>query len=44
MLMLYYEKIINDINNDWIVFIHGLGGSVKTWKKQIDYYTLYFSI
>ena len=36
--MLYYEKIINDINNDWIVFIHGLGGSVKTWKKQIDYY------
>ena len=33
--MLKYE-IINNQAEDWVVFIHGLGGSTKTWKKQID--------
>lgn len=34
--MLYYEKIENGEDLDWVVFIHGIGGSTKTWKKQID--------
>ena len=32
--MLYYEKIDNN-KEEWVVFIHGLGGSILTWKKQI---------
>lgn len=34
--MLYYEKIENGKNLDWVVFVHGIGGSTKTWKKQIE--------
>lgn len=32
--MLNYEIYDNGSNN-WIIFIHGIGGSTKTWKKQI---------
>ncbi len=32
--MLYYEAYYNGKSN-WVVFIHGIGGSTKTWKKQI---------
>ena len=32
--MLKYE-IIDNQAEEWVVFIHGLGGSTKTWKKQI---------
>ena len=34
--MLYYETIEKGEDADWVVFIHGIGGSTKTWKKQID--------
>lgn len=34
--MLYYETVEIDKNKDWVVFIHGLGGSLLTWKKQIE--------
>lgn len=33
---MYYEKIINEKSNEWILFIHGLGGSMNTWKKQLE--------
>lgn len=33
---MYYEKIINKASSEWILFIHGLGGSINTWKKQIE--------
>jgi pimeloyl-ACP methyl ester carboxylesterase len=33
--MLYYE-IHNGIKDQWVIFLHGIGGSVKTWKKQIN--------
>lgn len=32
--MLYYEIHDNGKSN-WVVFVHGIGGSTKTWKKQI---------
>lgn len=34
--MLNYETYINDESKNWIVFVHGIGGSTLTWKKQID--------
>ena len=34
--MLYYETIKKDETSQWVVFIHGIGGSTLTWKKQID--------
>jgi pimeloyl-ACP methyl ester carboxylesterase len=33
--MLKYEKIDNG-KAEWVVFIHGIGGSTNTWKKQRD--------
>lgn len=33
--MLKYE-IIDNQAEEWVVFIHGLGGSTETWKKQIN--------
>lgn len=30
-----YLKIENNPTKEWILFIHGLGGSINTWKKQI---------
>lgn len=28
-------KIYNNNSKDWVLLIHGLGGSIKTWKYQI---------
>lgn len=33
--ILKYE-IINNQKEDWVIFIHGIAGSTKTWKQQID--------
>lgn len=33
--MLKYDVVDND-KDEWVVFIHGIGGSTKTWKKQIE--------
>ena len=33
--MLKYEVIDNQ-KEEWVVFVHGIGGSTKTWGKQID--------
>lgn len=33
--MLNY-KVYDNQKKDWIVFIHGIGGSILTWKKQIE--------
>ena len=32
--MVFYKKIINPNATEWVLFIHGLGGSTKTWKYQ----------
>ncbi|MCR5835680.1 MAG: alpha/beta hydrolase [Lachnospiraceae bacterium] len=29
-------KIYNNNSNDWVLLIHGLGGSINTWKYQIN--------
>lgn len=36
MQQLYVEKYVKDENSDWLVFLHGFGGSTKMWKKQIE--------
>lgn len=33
--MLYYEKHITSPLKDWVVLIHGAGGSIATWKRQM---------
>lgn len=30
------HQIMNGHHDEWVVFVHGIGGSTNTWKKQID--------
>lgn len=42
--MLYYKKIEKDPTRDWVVFIHGAGGSSAVWFKQIKEYSEHFNL
>lgn len=42
--MLYYKKIELDESKDWVVFIHGAGGSSAIWYKQIKYFQEHFNL
>ncbi len=42
---LYYEiHHCADANAQWILFIHGAGGSTRTWRKQIDTFKEKFNL
>ena len=34
--MINFNVIPNPESNIWIVFIHGAGGSIRTWKRQVE--------
>lgn len=42
--MLHCRKYIRDENSDWVVFIHGMGGSSAVWFKQIKDYKKHFNL
>lgn len=41
---MYYEIIKNQKSKEWILFIHGLGGSINTWKKQLSKFSEKFNL
>jgi pimeloyl-ACP methyl ester carboxylesterase len=42
--MLYYKKYELSPSHEWVVFIHGAGGSSSIWFKQIKAYKKHFNI
>lgn len=42
--MINYEKHFVSNSKEWVVFIHGLGGSSKTWKYQMEAFKDYNKI
>ncbi len=42
--MLYYKKIELKNSSEWVVFIHGAGGSSAIWFKQIKYFQEHFNL
>ena len=44
MNQLYSEKYVKDEKCDWLVFLHGFGGSTKMWKRQIDSFKEKFNL
>lgn len=42
--MINYEKQYISDDKEWVVFIHGLGGSTRTWKYQMDAFKDYNKI
>lgn len=42
--MLYTKAFINSVEKDWVVFIHGAGGSSSIWFRQIKAYKEEFNV
>jgi len=44
--LLYYQTFEHPENPhaDWVLFIHGAGGSTATWKKQLEQYKKHFHL
>ncbi|MEX0906347.1 MAG: alpha/beta hydrolase [Balneolaceae bacterium] len=42
--MLYYKTFIHSPDRDWVVFIHGAGGSSSIWFRQIKEYQKEFNV
>lgn len=43
-IMLYHKIYPNKKSDDWVVFIHGAGGSSVVWFKQIQSYARHFNL
>ncbi|MEM7572567.1 MAG: alpha/beta hydrolase [Bacteroidota bacterium] len=43
-LLLHHEIHHKHANFDWLVFIHGAGGSMVTWKKQVKAFEPFFNL
>ena len=41
--MLKYE-LINNQKDEWVVFVHGIGGSTRTWNKQINDFSNHYNL
>ncbi len=42
--MLHYKTIINDKFDSWIVMIHGAGGSIEVWYRQVADFARHFNL
>lgn len=42
--VLYHKTYIHPDNKDWVVFVHGAGGSSSIWFKQIKEYKKHFNL
>jgi pimeloyl-ACP methyl ester carboxylesterase len=42
--MLYYKTYPNSESDEWVVFIHGAGGSSSIWFKQIKDFCQHFNV
>ncbi len=42
--MLYTTKIFNDNSTEWVVFVHGAGGSSAVWYKQVKPFSEKFNV
>lgn len=43
--LLHYESLMApNPNSDWVVLIHGAGGSTRTWKKQVEDLSNWFNL
>lgn len=42
--MLYFETYTHAHSREWVIFIHGAGGSIVTWKYQQEAFKPYFNL
>lgn len=42
--MLYYKEFIHSVSKEWVVFIHGAGGSSAVWFKQLKDFKVHYNL
>ena len=42
--MLYYKEFVHSVSKEWVVFIHGAGGSSAVWYKQLKDFKEHFNL
>jgi pimeloyl-ACP methyl ester carboxylesterase len=42
--MLHYRTFTNAQSKEWVVFVHGAGGSSAVWFKQVKFFQQYFNL
>jgi len=42
--MLHYRTYVTDVNRDWVVLVHGAGGSSSIWFRQLRAYRDEFNV
>ena len=42
--MLHYRTIGNNPDNSWLVMIHGAGGSIEVWYRQVSDFARHFNL
>ncbi|MBO7188602.1 MAG: alpha/beta fold hydrolase, partial [Tidjanibacter sp.] len=42
--MLHYRTITNKQSDSWVVMIHGAGGSIEVWYRQVADFARHFNI
>ena len=42
--MLHYKTIENNLSDPWVVMIHGAGGSIEVWFRQVADYARHFNL
>ena len=42
--MLHFETLNHSHSKDWVVFIHGAGGSINTWNYQVPELKKYYNL
>ena len=42
--LLHHQLIVHEVDKPWLVFIHGAGGSIATWKYQLDAFKEHFNV
>lgn len=43
-ILLHYEQHFLSSQHDWMVLVHGAGGSTRTWKNQIDEFQQHYNV
>lgn len=44
-MMILHHTIINKVQaKSWVVFLHGAGGSIRTWQKQVDDFSQHYRL
>ena len=42
--MLHYKTIGNNPDNSWVVMLHGAGGSIEVWFRQVPDFARHFNL